>query len=489
MTRRTTRPFSLRTRFLLATFAVILAMTLSYGAVALVGYLVSFDKTTYTMLRSQSNLFYSLSQWDDGKLNIRFPPNFSLNAPSVVLIYDDNQNLLWRQYHIDALERAIPAKWLTKEGLYDLNTSLEATKSLLVNTPLFATEDIRINDLDDDHDGRMIHSVSVSRYGKTGTLPPLTIVVVDTIPQNLQKTFRVWEWFGYVVLANLFLLTPLIWLAAHWSLRPINALSGQISALEKGEREDLDETPPSELRGLVRNLNLLLHSERERYTRYQRTLSDLTHSLKTPLAVLQSTLRSLRGGKDMTIETAEPVMLEQIGRISQQVGYYLHRASIGGDNTVLMRDISSVPALIDSLASALSKVYQRKGVDITVDIPPDITWLGQQNDFMEVMGNIMENACKYCLEFVEVTAQWQHDAVILIVDDDGPDVPEEKRELIFSRGQRVDTLRPGQGLGLAIVTDILEQYDGGAVVTESPLGGARITVTFRRQTVHDEDTD
>ena len=89
--------------------------------------------------------------------------------------------------------------------------------------------------------------------------------------------------------------------------------------------------------------------------------------------MLQSTLRSLRGGKDMTIETAEPVMLEQIGRISQQVGYYLHRASIGGDNTVLMRDISSVPALIDSLASALSKVYQRKGVDITVDIPPDIT--------------------------------------------------------------------------------------------------------------------
>ena len=62
-------------------------------------------------------------------------------------------------------------------------------------------------------------------------------------------------------------------------------------------------------------------------------------------------------------------------------------------------------------------------------------------------------------------------------------------ELVFSRGQRVDTLRPGQGLGLAIVTDILEQYDGGAVVTESPLGGARITVTFRRQTVHDEDTD
>lgn len=189
----------------------------------------------------------------------------------------------------------------------------------------------------------------------------------------------------------------------------------------------------------------------------------------------------------MTIEQAEPVMLEQIGRISQQVGYYLHRASAQGDNNLMLREISSVPSLLDSLASALHKVYQNKGVSITVDISPEVTWLGQPNDFMEVMGNIMENACKYCLEFVEVTARVGDDHLVITVDDDGPGVPESQRNLIFARGQRVDTLRPGQGLGLSIAVEIIDQYDGDITISDSPLGGARVEVTFRRQEVNQDN--
>lgn len=198
----------------------------------------------------------------------------------------------------------------------------------------------------------------------------------------------------------------------------------------------------------MRNLNALLSNERKRNSKYRTTLSDLTHSLKTPLAVLQSTLRSLRSGKQMTIEQAEPIMIEQIGRISQQIGYYLHRATMrSSDNNMMLRELTSVSVLLDSLISALHKVYQRKDVVITLDISPEITWLGQPNDFMEVMGNILENACKYCLEFVEVTARVNNDSLAIIVDDDGPGVPESKRDVIFMRGQRVDTMRPGQGLG------------------------------------------
>ena len=190
----------------------------------------------------------------------------------------------------------------------------------------------------------------------------------------------------------------------YWSLRPIKALVNQVGELENGERDQLDENPPSELRGLVRNLNILVRNERQRYTKHRTTLSDLTHSLKTPLAVLQSTLRSLLSGKQTTIEEAEPIMLDQIGRISQQIGYYLHRASINSGQTVLTREIHSVPALLDSSVVALNKVYQRKGVAITLDISPEVTFMGEKNDFMEVMGNVLENACKYCLEFVEITS-------------------------------------------------------------------------------------
>ncbi len=111
---------------------------------------------------------------------------------------------------------------------------------------------------------------------------------------------------------------------------------------------------------------------------------------------MQSTLRSLRGEK-ISVDEAEPVMLEQISRISQQIGYYLHRASMRSGGTLLSRELHPIAPLLDSLTSALNKVYQRKGVNISLDISPEITFVGEQNDFMEVMGNVLDNACKYCL--------------------------------------------------------------------------------------------
>ncbi len=113
--------------------------------------------------------------------------------------------------------------------------------------------------------------------------------------------------------------------------------------------------------------------------------------------------------------------------------------------------------------------------------------MGEKNDFMEVMGNVLENACKYCLEFVEVTTLHSEKQLTIVVDDDGPGIPENKRQLIFQRGQRVDTLRPGQGLGLSIAAEIIEQYQGKISITESPLGGARMMVTFgQQQDCHDD---
>jgi len=196
--------------------------------------------------------------------------------------------------------------------------------------------------------------------------------------------------------------------------------------------------------------------------------------------VLQSTLRSMRTSK-LSVEQAEPVMLEQISRISQQIGYFLNRASMRSGSMMISREVHAVGPLLDSLTSALNKVYQRKGVDITLDISPEIIFVGEQNDFMEVLGNVLDNACKYCLEFVEVTARPDNDALILVVEDDGPGVPESKRDLMFDRGQRADTLRPGQGVGLSVARDIVAQYGGRITIGESPLGGARMEIVFGRQ--------
>lgn len=355
------KPFSLRARFLMATAGVILALSLSYGLVAVVGYIVSFDKTAFRLLRGESNLFFSLAQWKDNKLTIAIPPDIDLNFPTLVFIYDDKGNLLWSQRKVPELEKLINKEWLEESGFYEIDTDTRVSSEVLGDNPK---------------------------------------------AQDQLKNY-----------------------------------------------DDTDQNA-------------------------------LTHSV----AVLQSTLRSLRSGKQTTIEEAEPIMLDQIGRISQQIGYYLHRASINSGQTVLTREIHSVPALLDSLVVALNKVYQRKGVVITLDISPEVTFMGEKNDFMEVMGNVLENACKYCLEFVEITSLHSEKNLTIVIDDDGPGIPESKRQLIFQRGQRVDTLRPGQGLGLSVAAEIIEQYDGEIVISDSPLGGARMQVTFARQhdTHHNE---
>ncbi|OON40657.1 sensor protein PhoQ [Izhakiella australiensis] len=478
------RPFSLRARFLLATAVIVLVLSLAYGMVAVVGYVVSFDKNGYRIMRGESNLVYSLAQWRDGKLTIAHPQGFNLNFPTLIFIYNDQGQLLWQQRSVPDIRNKIQPEWLKKSNFYEIDTTNQTSREALGNN---ADAQNQITAYDDDGNDTFTHSVAVNRYRATGRLPALTIVVIDSMPQELQHSDVVWSWFSYVLLLNLLLVVPLLWLAANWSLRPIGVLASQVRELETGQRETLDPQPPRELRGLVRNLNLLLENERKRYTRYRTTLADLTHSMKTPLAVLQSTLRALRGGKTLSIEQAEPVMLEQISRISHQIGYYLNRATMQADHSVLKRELHSVPALLDSLCSALNKVYQRKGVDLTLDISPEITFIGERNDFMEVMGNVLDNACKYCLEFVEISARQDGDTLCLIVDDDGPGIPESKRDIIFQRGQRVDTMRPGQGLGLAVAREILEQYQGDIQISAAALGGARMEVYFHRQEIADNN--
>ncbi|MEB7500043.1 two-component system sensor histidine kinase PhoQ [Leclercia pneumoniae] len=478
-------PLSLRVRFLLATAAVVLVLSLAYGLVALVGYSVSFDKTTFRLLRGESNLFYTLARWENNKISIDMPEHLDRQSPTIALIYGEKGQLLWAQRDVPWLVNRIQPEWLRTNGFHELEADLNASSSLVGNDRSMQQQ---LNEIrEDDDDTEMTHSVAINLYPATLEMPQLTIVVIDTIPVELKRSYMVWNWFVYVLVANLLLVIPLLWVAAWWSLRPIESLAKEVRELEEHHREKLNPVTTRELTSLVRNLNRLLKSERERYDKYRTTLTDLTHSLKTPLAVLQSTLRSLRSAK-LSVDDAEPVMLEQISRISQQIGYYLHRASMRSGSALLSRELHPVAPLLDNLTSALNKVYQRKGVSISLDISPEISFIGEKNDFMEVMGNLLDNACKYCLEFVEISARQDDDQLHIIVEDDGPGIPQGKRDQVFDRGQRADTLRPGQGVGLSVARDIVEQYDGRIETGDSLLGGARMVAIFGRQQPGDHES-
>ena len=478
-------PLSLRVRFLLATAAVVLILSLAYGMVALVGYSVSFDKTTFRLLRGESNLFYMLAKWENNSIDVDIPENLNMQSPTVTLIYDAKGKLLWAQHDVPWLVKRIQPEWLKSNGFHEIEADVDSSMLLRNNDEIREQLDaIR----QEDDSSEMTHSVAINLYPATDKMPQLSIVVVDTIPVELKRSYMVWSWFIYVLAANLLLVIPLLWLAAWWSLRPIESLAKEVRELEEHHREILDSNTTRELTGLVSNLNRLLKSERDRYDKYRTTLTDLTHSLKTPLAVLQSTLRSLRGEK-ISVSEAEPVMLEQISRISQQIGYYLHRASMRSGSALLSRELHPIAPLLDSLTSALNKVYQRKGVNITLDISPETSFVGEQNDFMEVMGNVLDNACKYCLEFVEVSVRQTTDNQLhILVEDDGPGIPHSQRAVVFDRGQRADTLRPGQGVGLSVARDIVEQYDGDILAGDSLLGGACMEVIFGRQLPDDKES-
>ena len=471
-------PLSLRVRFLLATAAVVLVLSLAYGMVALIGYSVSFDKTTFRLLRGESNLFYTLARWENNTLTVDLPNSLNLQIPTITLIYDKDGKLIWAQRDIPWLAKRVDPAWLQADGFHEIEADVDDSSTLVDNDESVVEQFNAIRE--DDNTSEMTHSVAVNLYPATARMPQLTIVVIDTVPIELKRSWMVWSWFIYVLAANLLLVIPLLWMAAWWSLRPIEELAKEVRELEEHHRENLNPATTRELTSLVRNLNRLLKSERERYDKYRTTLTDLTHSLKTPLAVLQSTLRSLRSEK-LSVSDAEPVMLEQISRISQQIGYYLHRASMRGGSGLLSRELHPVAPLLDSLTSALNKVYQRKGVNISLDISPEISFVGEKNDFMEVIGNLLDNACKYCLEFVEVSARQTDESVHIIIEDDGPGIPLSKREVVFDRGQRADALRPGQGVGLSVAREIVEQYDGQILTSESLLGGAKMEAIFGRQ--------
>ena len=157
--------------------------------------------------------------------------------------------------------------------------------------------------------------------------------------------------------------------------------------------------------------------------------------------------------------------------MNQQVMYQLQRATRQG-GAVLSRPLELAP-LVESLFSTLDKVYAEKRVQADMDLPPNLRVQAEEAAMLEVLGNLLENAYRLCLTQVRVSARRHTEHWILDIEDDGPGIPAERRESVLRRGMRMDSRHPGQGIGLAVVQDILEGYRSSLTIDESSLGGAR----------------
>nr|WP_223835162.1 ATP-binding protein [Pseudomonas sp. JM0905a] len=281
---------------------------------------------------------------------------------------------------------------------------------------------------------------------------------------------QLYVWLGGALLV----LLGLLWFGLTWGFRSLRGLSAELDQVESGSRDSLSDEHPRELLRLTKSLNRLLDSERRQRERYRHSLDDLAHSLKTPLSVLQGVSENIAARPDDREQAR--VLQSQIERMSQQISYQLQRASLRKSG--LVRHRVQLAPLLDTLCDALDKVYREKRVRVERDFDKALMIPMEQGALLELLGNLMENAFRLCLGQIRVSARVRDGYCELKVEDDGPGVPVDQRDRILKRGERLDGQHPGQGIGTAVVKDIIESYDGELFLEESPLGGAEFRIRF-----------
>jgi two-component system sensor histidine kinase PhoQ len=264
-------------------------------------------------------------------------------------------------------------------------------------------------------------------------------------------------------------------LLLRWALGPLRQIEMEIGEVEGGQRSSLSAVQPRELSGLAANMNALLKSERQRVERYRNTLGNLAHSLKTPLAVMRAALAG-----ESPVDRRHEVVNQQIDRMNAIVQHQLKRAAASGGAVVGQSTVEVAPLLIE-LRAALSKVYSTRDLLIEVIAAEGVGFAGDRGDLLELLGNLLDNACKWCRSHVRVIAARLPAAdartrLRISVEDDGAGIERSDRGRILERGARADEQVEGQGLGLAMVHEIVELYDGTLEIGDSQLGGALVTV-------------
>jgi len=255
-------------------------------------------------------------------------------------------------------------------------------------------------------------------------------------------------------------------LAVRWGLRPLRNMAQEIRELEEGRRDRLGTAYPGELAGLAENLDRFIVHEEGRRRRYRKAMEDLAHSLKTPLAVM-------RNAVDQVPEQSRGLLTEQLDRMQRTVMHQLSRAAVSGP--VLVGHSQALEPLVRRLLRALETAYRDRGIAVELEIAAAVRVRGDERDLMELLGNVLENAFKYTRARIRVGARragW----LTICVDDDGPGLAPELREDVLNRGTRADEVQPGQGIGLAVVAELVQLYGGRLQLEDSDLGGLRVRI-------------
>lgn len=433
---------SLRARLILAASLVLTIFIMIAGYTLDRAFYNSAEKNLQENLETQLTLLMSSMELESPD-NIDMPPRlletkFSLPSSGLyAIIVNDKGQTLWKS--LSTVGVAIPAPRVMKSGEQDL-------LRITLNSEEF-----------------YIKSYGISWFTETTKIPMTINVITDLAPFNLQiSSYRKTLWGWLIGLAGVLLAAQVIILI--WGLKPLRNVIGELNAIENGKQERITRKYPKEILRLTDNINGLLEHEHAQQQRYRDGLADLAHSLKTPLAVMNGAITDLQ---DTSVKTG---LAEQLQRMDHIVAHQLQRAALAGASPV--RKSIAVKPVISKLTSALSKVYKDKQVSFDVHLPENLQVRVDEGDIMEVLGNLLDNACKWCAQRVRINVTISNHKALFMIADDGPGIEDSKINLILQRGGRADQAKPGQGIGLAVVADIINAYKGELSITHSDLGGA-----------------
>ncbi len=297
-----------------------------------------------------------------------------------------------------------------------------------------------------------------------------------------EKIARFWLLVIWLGLA-LVILAVLMTVGISWGLSPLKRIDRELNELEKGARDRLSSKHPAEVSGITEEFNQLLDRERQQKDRYKNTLSDLAHSLKTPVAVLKLLIERTPGveGAHTRQEFMESSSY-QLQQMSAIIQYQLKRAMISGSKRLGNKPFQPQP-LLHKLCSNLARIQVNRTVQWHLDCNENIELLINRQDFFECAGNLLENAFRLSNSVVHTSLHLGNNSkggllMVLKVEDDGPGVADDFKDKIMQRGIRADRKTPGHGLGLAIIKDIVDDYDGSLEVKDSALGGALFIISL-----------